>query len=359
MSQNDFSENFKFPDFIPRTTGNKKNADYAHICFIRKYRDHTKKTRYIFKSPGIDAEKVSNVLLTWLTKNYEKIDFDNISKYNAGVTQEINEWTNLNDVSAWSEFLNPINHDFDREISQNELDKMDDSFAGIMIFCQKDGCVYGQITRLKPRFVLNNSEGFLAILNPNNNKFISKLQNEKGFRISSKSDILFNIDSNGSARALIFSKQQFEDIFDLSQELKQNAIKVLYDIELFVENSAFQEILHFVEQDRTVQKMLNNRVFLESSVKYLTFNELKHLKKIAGDILLFEISEDGNDFVLPDDTKKGKALRQIIKAISRRYIVGEDGKIFMENAGITEIWDLFKKDMEEAKKESNDEDNYP
>lgn len=348
MSQNDFSEKFNFPDFITRTTDTENDADYAHICFIRKYRDYNKNTKYVFKSPEIDAKNVSNMLLTWLENSYTKIDFDNISKYNAGVPQETNEWTNLNDVGTWSYFLNPINHDFDREISQNELDKMDTSFAGIMIFCKKDGCVYGQITRLKPRFVLNNSEGFLAIFDSDDNNYISKLQNEKGFRISSNSDILFNIDSEGFARAVIFSKQQFEDIFDLSQELKRNAIKVLHDIELFVENPAFQEILSFVEQDRTVQKMLNNRVFLEGSVKYLTFEELKRLKEIASDILLFEISEDGNDFVLPDDTKKGKALRQIIKAISRRYIVGGDSEIFMENAGITESWVLFKKDMEEV-----------
>lgn len=350
MSQDEFLENFDFPDFIHRTTSTENYVDYAHICFIRKYRDHNKNTRYVFKSPEIDANNVSNMFLTWLKNNYMKIDFDNISEYNAGVPQETNEWTNLNDVGAWDYFLNPINHDFDREISQSELDKMDTSFAGIMIFCRKDGCVYGQIKRLKPKFVLNNSEGFLAIFDQNENNYISKLQNEKGFRISSDSDILFNIDSEGVGRAVIFSKEQFEDIFDLSQELKQNAINVLYNIELFVENPAFQDILSFVEEDRTIQKMLNNRVFLDGSVKYLTFDELKRLKEIAGEILLFEISEEGNDFILPDDAKKGKALRQIIKAISRRYIVGEDGKIFMENAGITEIWDLFKKDMDEAKK---------
>lgn len=226
-----------------------------------------------------------------------------------------------------------------------------------MIFCNKDGCTYGQITRLKPKYVLNNSEGYLAILDSDENHYISKLQNEKGFRISAYSHLLFKIDSGGDSKAIIFSKNDFEDIFDLSQEMKQNAIEVFNDIDLFTDNPAYKNILAFVEDDRTIQRMLNNRVFLEKQVTYLTWNELKNLKEAASDILLFDISEDGNYFILPEDSKKGLALRQIIKAISRRYIIGENGELFMENAGITESWNLkeFREEMKEPVKENSED----
>jgi len=360
MSQNNSLENFKFPDFILKTNKNQKDSDYAHICFIRKHRVD-KNTRYVFKSPGIDIEKVSNKLLGWLKDNYEKIDLENICKYNAGVPQETKEWVRLNDISTWNHFLNPINHNFDREIDQKELDKMDTNFAGVMIFCTKNKCVYGQITKLTPKFVLNNSENFLAIFDSDGNNYISELKNEKGFRISSYPDLLFSINSEGVASAIIFSKQKFEEIFDIGEELKLNAIEVLSKIELFVENPAYREIENFVKQDRTIQRMLNNRVFLDGSIRYLTFAELKRLKEAASEILLFEISEDGKSFVLPNDNSKGRALRQIIKAISRRYIVSGNNEVLMENAGITESWNLdqFKKDMIEVAEDIADEQKAP
>ncbi|WP_319506462.1 hypothetical protein [uncultured Methanolobus sp.] len=358
MPQNDdFLESFQFPPFISKTH-DAKNEDYAHICFIRRYRDHNKNTKYVFKSPEINAENVSNEFLKWLRNSYTRIDFDNICKYNAGVPQETHEWILLNNISSWTYFLNPIAHNFDREIGQSELDKMRNDLAGIMIFCNKDGCTYGQITRLKPKVVLNNSEGYLAIFDSNENNYISTLQNEKGFRITSHSDILFNINSEGVARAVVFSKNEFEEIFDLNEELKQNAINVLHEIKLFEENPDFEDIVSFVKDDRTIQKMLNNRVFLEKQVQYLTWPELKKLKEIAPEILLFDISEDGKSFILPNNENKGRALRQIIKAISRRYIVGDNDKIFMENAGITESWKLsqFEEDMkEEISVESTEE----
>jgi hypothetical protein len=349
MSQEDgFSEHFKFPTFILKKT-DVENEDYAYICFIRRYRDNKKNTRYIFKSPEINAENVSNEFLKWLGDSYTRIDFDNLRKYNWGVPQETHEWIYLKDVPSWTYFLSPIRHDFDREITQKELDKMGSDLAGIMIFCNKDGCTYGQITRLQPKFVLNNPEGYLAIFDSDENKHISTLQKEKGFRISPYSDVLFSIDSEDVARAVIFSKKEFEEIFDLSKKLEQNAIDVLYEIKLFEENPEFNDILSFVKQDRTIQRMLNNRVFLEKQVQYLTWPELKKLKEVAPEILLFEISDDGKSFVLPNNEKKGKSLRQIIKAISRRYMVGENKEFFMENAGITESWNLakFREDMEE------------
>ncbi|MDQ1254248.1 MAG: hypothetical protein QG646_3474 [Euryarchaeota archaeon] len=356
MLQDELSNCFKSPGFIFWTSDTKDDADYAHICFIRKYRDNHKKTKYVFKSPEIDTKKVSNKLLMWMKENFAKIDFDNICKYNPGVPQETNEWAILDGVSTWSYFKNPLEHNFDREISQNELDRMSLNFAGIMIFCKKNECFYGQITRLQPKFVLNNSESFLAIFDSDANNYISELRDEKGFRISSRADILFNTDAKKVTRSIIFSKKNFEDIFDLSWELEQNAISMINQMEVFVENPAFKSIQDVVKEDRIVQRMLNNRVLLEGEVKYLTFSELKRLKEIAGSILLFDISEDGKSFVLPDDANKGKALRQIIKAISRRYIVGGDNEIFMENAGITASWELFQKEMKEVK-EVNDNSN--
>lgn len=357
MLQDELLNFFKPPDFILCPSNTDNDADYAHICFIRKYRDNQKKTKYIFKSPEINAKNVSNKLLTWMKENLTKIDFDNICKYNPGVPQETNEWTALNDVSTWDYFQNPIEHNFDHEISQKELDRMSLNFAGIMIFCKKDECVYGQITRLQPKFVLNNSESFLAIFDSDENNYISELRDEKGFRISSNADVLFNIDAQKVTRAIIFSKKNFEDMFDLNWELEQNAINVLNEMEVFFENPAFESIQSIVKEDRIIQRMLNNRVLLEGEVKYLTFSELKRLKGVAGEILLFKISEDGKSFVLPDDSNKGKALRQIIKAISRRYIVGGNDEIFMENAGITASWELFKKEMKQAKEEINDINN--
>ncbi len=357
MLQDELPNFFKSPGFILWPNNTDNDADYAHICFIRKYRDSHKKTKYIFKSPEIDTKKVSNKFLTWMEENLAKIDFDNICKYNPGVPQETNEWTALNDVSTWSYFQNPIEHNFDSEISQKELDRMSLNFAGIMIFCKKDECVYGQITRLQPKFVLNNSESFLAIFDSDANNYISELRDEKGFRISSHADVLFNVDGQKVTRAIIFSKKNFEDIFDLNWELEQNAINVINEMDVFVENPAFDSIQSIVKEDRIIQRMLNNRVLLEGEVKYLTFSELKRLKEVAGEILLFKISEDGKSFVLPDDSNKGKALRQIIKAISRRYIVGGNDEIFMENAGITASWEIFKKEMKQAKEEMNDKNN--
>lgn len=347
MSQNELFTIFSPPNFIRRTGNNKKDADYAHICFIGKYRDNHKRTKYVFKSPEIHAEKVSNKLLEWLEKSIAKVDFDNIPKYNPGVPQETNEWTELNKLNSWDSFLKPINHNFDREISQKELEKMGTNFIGSMIFCHKNGCVYGQITRLQPRFVLNNSESFLAIFDSNVNKYISELKEERGFRISPHSDVLFNIDDQKVGRAIIFSKKNYEDIFDLSWELEKNAIDVFHRIDVFTKNPVSNDLLNLVKEDRTIQRMLNNRVLINNEVRYLTFIELKRLKEVAGNILLFNISDDGKSFVLPTDGTKGKALRQIIKAISRRYIVGENGEIFMENAGITASWTLFKKEMTE------------
>ncbi|WP_129596563.1 hypothetical protein [Methanohalophilus profundi] len=362
MSQEkeEFLEKFNFPTFIPKAT-DVEDEDYAHICFIRKYRDHNKNTKYIFKSPEINAENVSNQFLEWLTENYKKIDSNNMYRYNCGVPQETHEWTYLNDVDSWGSFLRPLKHDFDRELTQRDLDKMSDDLAGIMIFCNKNGCTYGQITRLKPKFVLNNTEGHLAILDSDENKYISTLQSEKGFRLSSYSHVLFHIDLEGVARAIIFSKKEYEQIFDISRELEQNAISMLHKITLFNNNPEFDNILSFVRQDRTIQRMLNNRVFLENQVQYLTWTELKKLKEAAPEILLFEISEDGNSFVLPNNGKKGIALRQIIKAISRRYMIGENKEFFMENAGITESWSLdqFREDMkQEISDESTEKEIY-
>lgn len=352
--QDELSDCLNPPNFVSWTSSTKNDADYAHICFIRKYRDNRKNTKYIFKSPEINAKNVSNKFLTWMKENFDKIDFGNICKYNPGVPQETNEWTVLNRVNSWSNFQRPLEHNFDREISQKELDKMSLNFAGIMIFCKKDGCVYGQITRLQPKFVLNNSESFLAIFDSDENNYISELRNEKGFRISSNADVLFNIDPEKVAKAIIFSKKNFEDIFDLNWELEQKAIDLINKIEIFVENPAFNSIQCIVREDRIIQRMLNNRVLSEGEVRYLTFSELKRLKEVAGEVLLFDISEDGKSFVLPDDSNKGKALRQIIKAISRRYIVGGDNEILMENAGITASWELFKKEMNQAKEEVSD-----
>ncbi|MEM4335413.1 MAG: hypothetical protein QXY61_00230 [Candidatus Anstonellales archaeon] len=306
----------KFPEI-------KKNAE---LRFVRRYRQKGV-TRYIFYRANINTE-VSQVLKEWLSKEISKISDRELTDYTVDNFQDV-EYINLKTIDTWGEFEQKA---FTLEHQENEiLEKIKNHLIAFIIYVKQDDEIIGYVRKITPKSLLNKKGWYVIFLKDSS---FNEIKKQEGVEIDDLADLVFKISKNKSEGAIL-QKYNFNSIFDIFEQQKNDSIKILEMSDLITKHPEKAEIENMVKSDRQIQQMLLNPLF-KSHAKEVDFATLKKLKEEVGDKIHFELDETNKIPIFPAD-KRREAIKDFIKVISYRYQRDLDSKHILESKPIKMI----------------------
>lgn len=281
------------------------NNNYVQICFIRKYRQN-KKTYYVFYN--VEMEKgISITLKEWLEENINLCNNKSFSSYNPSNYSNEDEYFNFESLDKWTIFSEKA---FTIQTEKVELSDIKRNLIGYIIYVKVDDFILGQIRKLSPSNVLDK-KGFYRLLF-DNSKF-NDLHEEIGLRIDKKADLVF-IKSDEKSEAIIFDQKNFKLIFDMHEEEKKEAIKILDKISILKNHPDYDALKQITSDDRTIQRMLINPV-VKNYLNEIDFSTIKQLKLELEDEIAFKIDDENQQIIFKTGNEK-KGIHDLIKTVT-------------------------------------------
>ena len=300
------------------------NNNYVQICFIRKYRQN-KKSYYVFYNVEIEKE-ISITLKGWLEKNIYLCNNKSFSSYNpsnySNKYEYEYEYFNFESLDKWTIFSEKA---FTIQNEKVELSDIKRNLIGYIIYVKIDGFILGQIRKLSPSNVLDK-KGFYRLFF-DNSKF-NDLQEETGLRIDKKADLVF-IKSDEKSEAIIFDQKNFKLIFDMHEEEKKEAIKILDKISILKNHPDYDVLMQITSDDRIIQRMLINPV-VKNYLNEIDYSTIKQLKLELGDKIAFKIDDENQQIIFKTGNEK-KGIHDLIKTVTSKYNRSLNNKHIIES----------------------------
>jgi len=296
------------------------NNNYVQICFIRKYR-HNKKSYYVFYNVEIE-KRISITLKEWLEQNISLCNNKSFSSYNPSNYSNEYEYFNFESLDKWTIFSEKA---FTIQNEKVELSDIKRNLIGYIIYVKVDDFILGQIRKLSPSNVLDK-KGFYRLLF-DNSKF-NDLHEEIGLRIDKKADLIF-IKNDEKSEAIIFDQKNFKLIFDMHEEEKKEAIKILDKISILKNHPDYDVLKQITSDDRIIQRMLINPV-VKNYLNEIDYSTIKQLKLELGDKIAFKIDDENQQIIFKTGNEK-KGIHDLIKTVTSKYNRSLNNKHIIES----------------------------
>jgi len=296
------------------------NNNYVQICFIRKYR-HNKKSYYVFYNVEIE-KRISITLKEWLEQNISLCNNKSFSSYNPSNYSNEYEYFNFESLDKWTIFSEKA---FTIQNEKVELSDIKRNLIGYIIYVKVDDFILGQIRKLSPSNVLDK-KGFYRLLF-DNSKF-NDLHEEIGLRIDKKADLIF-IKNDEKSEAIIFDQKNFKLIFDMHEEEKKEAIKILDKISILKNHPDYDALKQITSDDRIIQRMLINPV-VKNYLNEIDYFTIKQLKLELGDKIAFKIDDENQQIIFKTGNEK-KGIHDLIKTVTSKYNRSLNNKHIIES----------------------------
>ena len=318
---------------------NECSSDNLHLYFGKKRIEDNQPTYNFYKSST--GSDVRDKLLDILTKNLGYLKNDNIVDT---VDEEDNNkyfYFNLDGIDAWKKFEHCVYsniHKF-KEIDDDEFEKykkpirrindvkkLKNNLNHYLLIVEENEFLFGQISRIYPKQVIADKSKMR--INFVEKKF-TEITTKPSVEFDDHDSVLFYIDKDHKF-GFTNNIKEYEEIFDMDTQFKTNAITLIRDSN-FSEHCDIEVAVNIVENDRTLQRMLNRELTVYAFENFNINNINESFEKFSEFDVLddFNVVFEDNQFVI-DEEHERESFRNIVKFVGRYYNPSLDGQYLIE-----------------------------
>lgn len=255
---------------------------------------------------GNATERFINILNNTIQKIINKNIISNFSEDSPDDYVLIN----LNNVDNWEHYETAINNVTVPNV--DDLKTLKSSLNNFILARKNEIILIGQIKRLYPRQVLLDTDTVSFMFN--NNIFNDVEIYEDRVEIEDDFDVFFILIEDLKL-AIVKNQKTFNDIFDMHDQIKNEALEVVSTSNLYEFFDNKEKIIEIIESDRTVQNMLRNPITSEAFAE-ITMENLLEAKSKLENLADFEIN-NGN--IKLSSEKEKESLKCVIKTAGHCY----------------------------------------